>query len=324
MNFDVFISYAHQDKAMADYACAALEADGIKCWIAPRDIAPGVEWAGAIVDALDRCRGVVLIFSSNANQSKQIYREVQRAFERAVPVVPVRVEKVEPAQSLAYYLGSVHWLDALTPPFEAHFRHLSVAMKALMDKQASGDANVGEQRFDTLRQWPDVSQPAFATRPSRRWLLGAAGAGVVAVAAAMAWLALRVPPSTMPAPRQAAAVEGISKGTMRCDKLPWTKVPLHAAVTLSIKSGNATFQRDVYSSDGRRKTGVESGTGTIDSDGTLQLMTSWVSPTSRFDGSYVGRLSTTGGTLAGKQILLVDGARHERPCSIAVGKFEIA
>ncbi len=322
MNFDVFISYPHQDKAMADYACAALEADGIRCWIAPRDIAPGAEWAGAIVDALDRCRGMVLIFSSNANRSKQVYREVQRAFERAIPVVPVRVENVEPAQSLAYYLGSVHWLDALTPPFDAQFKRLSGAVKALMDKQlASGEAAVGAQEFRTIRQSPGSNQRTFATR--LLWPLGAAGVCVVAAAgAAMVWLALRDPPTSgLPRP---TAVEGISRGTMQCDKLPWTKVPLQAAVTLSIKGGNATFERDVYSSDGRRKTGVESGTGTIDADGILQLKTSWVGPTSRFDGNYIGRLSGTGGTLSGKQTLLVDGARHERSCTIVVGKFEVA
>jgi hypothetical protein len=41
MNFDAFISYANQDKATADAACAKLEAEGIRCWIAPRDVPPG-------------------------------------------------------------------------------------------------------------------------------------------------------------------------------------------------------------------------------------------------------------------------------------------
>src|SRR5580700_5847049 len=102
MNFDVFISYAHQDKAAADAACAKIEAEGIRCWIAPRDVPPGAEWAAAIVEAIDQCRAMVLIFSSNANQSRQIHREVQRAFEREVPVVPLRIENVSPEKSLAY------------------------------------------------------------------------------------------------------------------------------------------------------------------------------------------------------------------------------
>ena len=38
---DIFISYATADKATAEAACAALEAKGIRCWIAPRDVVPG-------------------------------------------------------------------------------------------------------------------------------------------------------------------------------------------------------------------------------------------------------------------------------------------
>ncbi len=99
MAFDVFISYPHQDKATADAACASLEAAGIRCWIAPRDVAPGADWAASIVDAIDHCRAMVLIFSSSANGSRQIQREVQHAFEQEVPVIPLRIENVAPASS---------------------------------------------------------------------------------------------------------------------------------------------------------------------------------------------------------------------------------
>jgi TIR domain len=131
MAFDVFISYPHQDKAAADAACARLEAEGIRCWIAPRDVPPGAEWAGAIVDAIDQCRAMVLIFSSSTNASRQIHREVQRAFDREVPVVSLRIENVVPEKALAYYMATVHWLDAMTPPLESHLHKLVASVKAL-------------------------------------------------------------------------------------------------------------------------------------------------------------------------------------------------
>jgi hypothetical protein len=93
INADVFVSYPHQNKAAADAACAMLEAAGVRCWIAPRDVEPGAEWAEAIVDAIDNCRVLILIFSSHANHSRQIRREVQRAFDKDVPVIPLRVER---------------------------------------------------------------------------------------------------------------------------------------------------------------------------------------------------------------------------------------
>ncbi len=138
MGFDVFISHSSKDKAIADGACASLEAAGIRCWIAPRDIVPGTEYGAAIVDALDHCRVLVLIFSSNANESPQLRREVERTVSRAVPIVPVRIENVQPTRSMAYFVESVHWLDAITPPIEAHFQRLAEAVKAILQVDQAG------------------------------------------------------------------------------------------------------------------------------------------------------------------------------------------
>jgi hypothetical protein len=52
MAHDVFISHSSKDKLAADAACAVLEGEGIRCWIAPRDITPGAEWSASIIDAI--------------------------------------------------------------------------------------------------------------------------------------------------------------------------------------------------------------------------------------------------------------------------------
>jgi TIR domain len=146
MAFDVFISYAHQDKAMADATCAKLESEGIRCWLAPRDIAPGAEWAASIVDAIESCRVMVLIFSGHTNRSRQVGREVQQAFDRERPVVPFRIENVTPEKSLRYYMDSVHWLDAVTPPVEQHLQRLASAVQALL-KATQSDSVVRADRM---------------------------------------------------------------------------------------------------------------------------------------------------------------------------------
>jgi TIR domain len=136
MAHDVYISYSHVDKAAADAACATLERAGIRCWIAPRDITPGDEWSAAIIKAIDQCRAMVLIFSQNANNSRQIRREVERAITVGIPLVPVRIEDTVPTESLAYFMGTVHWLDAMTPPFENHLIKLADSLKALLQARA--------------------------------------------------------------------------------------------------------------------------------------------------------------------------------------------
>src|SRR5207248_7711666 len=96
MGPDVFISHSSKDKAVADAVCAALEAAGVGCWIAPRDILPGVDWATSIVKALAAARMMVLVFSRHTQGSGQVRREVERAASRDIPILPVRIEDVRP------------------------------------------------------------------------------------------------------------------------------------------------------------------------------------------------------------------------------------
>ena len=99
MAHDVFISYSTKDKLAADAVCARLEGRGIRCWIAPRDILPGMDWGASIIEALESARLMVVVFSSNANASLQIRREVECAFSKEILVVPLRIEDVPPGRS---------------------------------------------------------------------------------------------------------------------------------------------------------------------------------------------------------------------------------
>ena len=116
MAHDVFISYSSKDKATADAVCARLESRGIRCWIAPRDVGPGANYGAEIIDALRGSRALVLVLSAHANASRHIPNEIERAVSHGVPVLPFRIEDVQPAKALDLFIGSVHWLDAMTPP----------------------------------------------------------------------------------------------------------------------------------------------------------------------------------------------------------------
>ncbi len=50
--FDVFVSYSSHEKSIADAVVAAHEQAGIRCWYAPRDIAPGADWVDSITKSL--------------------------------------------------------------------------------------------------------------------------------------------------------------------------------------------------------------------------------------------------------------------------------
>jgi hypothetical protein len=133
MAHDVFISYSSADKPIGDAACATLEARGIRCWIAPRDILPGDEWGSAIVHAIQGSRAFVLVFSSRADKSHQVVREVERAVNRGIPVIPFRIENVMPTESLEYFINTPHWLDAFHPPMEQHLNYLADVIKHILE-----------------------------------------------------------------------------------------------------------------------------------------------------------------------------------------------
>jgi len=132
MAHDVFISYSTADKLAADAVCAGLEQRGFSCWIAPRDILPGLDWGAAIIDAINDAKVMVLVFSSSANTSKQIKREVERAVSKGVTLIPLRIEDVPLGKTLEYFISSEHWMDALSRPLEPHVDRLAAAIRALL------------------------------------------------------------------------------------------------------------------------------------------------------------------------------------------------
>ncbi len=132
MTYDVFISHSAKDKTTADAVCAILESRRIRCWVAPRDLLPGTDWGEAIIHAISQSRVMVLILSSNANRSAHVKREVERAVNKNVIIVPLRVEDVQPSGSLEYFLSTQHWIDAITPPLEKHLQQMAESIKALL------------------------------------------------------------------------------------------------------------------------------------------------------------------------------------------------
>jgi hypothetical protein len=129
---DVFISYADAQKTLADAVCATLEQNKIRCWIAPRDVLPGEPFAKAIIRAMNESRLFVLVFSAETNESNYVKNEVERAVSKGLSIIVFRVENVVPTEEMEFYLSRRHWLDAMTPPIEAHFQKLVEAVRALL------------------------------------------------------------------------------------------------------------------------------------------------------------------------------------------------
>ena len=116
---EVFISYksndpdlGNNDGTVAYELCEALEKAGITCWIAPRDIEPGKRYAQAIMDALESCNVMVVVFSRYANDSEHIANEVDTVFARKIDIIPFNIDGSHPNKELNYYLRRMQWINA--------------------------------------------------------------------------------------------------------------------------------------------------------------------------------------------------------------------
>jgi regulation of enolase protein 1 (concanavalin A-like superfamily) len=198
MAHDVFISYSNLDKTVADAVCATLEARKIRCWIAPRDVPPGKSWPAAIVDAIDASQVFVLVLSNGSNTSEQVIREVGGAVGKGIPILPLRIEDVEPSREMSYYLQITHWLDALTPPLEQHLEKLANSVQALM--------SVGVEVQPPPVVETVMEAPAVKRRPLPTWAIPGLVIAGVAIVGGVGWLAMSQPRAT-PTPSDVPSTE---------------------------------------------------------------------------------------------------------------------
>lgn len=168
MTHDVFISYSNKDKIVADTVCAKLEEQKIRCWVAPRDIPAGQNFARSIINAIDTCKIFVLIWSVNTNASEHILNEINRAFDQGKPIIPFRIQDVQPTLEMQYYFGRTHWLDALTPPLESHINTLANIILANLGEASQTTPEPVKVVSELASQVPAKEEMKATASPERK------------------------------------------------------------------------------------------------------------------------------------------------------------
>ena len=177
----VFISYASHDSDAANTVCQSLESHGVPCWVAPRDVMPGAQYADAIVGAINDAKAVVLLMSASAMQSSHVGREVERAASKHKQIIAFRIDAAPPNPGLEYFLSGSQWIDVP-----------ALGLKAALTKLA---AALAEGPPSNAAAAPSA-KPAPETLPSRpfsrrSWKLVGTLAAAAAVLAIGAFLFLR-------------------------------------------------------------------------------------------------------------------------------------
>jgi TolB-like protein/tetratricopeptide (TPR) repeat protein len=166
---DIFVSYASQDAAVANSIVENLERCGLRCWMAPRDVKPGAQYADAIVAAINEAEAIVLVLSQSAVASSHVAREVERAASKHKPIIAFRIDAAALNRALEYFLSNSQWIDVVKLGMPAAFVKLSEAVA-----QESGNAS------------DPIIPTKHVERASRRGKLIAVAAALIGVSATIA------------------------------------------------------------------------------------------------------------------------------------------
>lgn len=127
--YDVFISYSRSDREIADAICRELKSKGLKYWMDTK-IPGGENFDDEIIDALEKSKIVILIFSKNSNASPHVTTEIHNAFEMRKPIIVYRIDEIEPEGKMQYYLANKNWLDSF-PDYKTNLETLITDAKRL-------------------------------------------------------------------------------------------------------------------------------------------------------------------------------------------------
>ncbi len=156
MDIDVFVSH-HTSSSLhiVEAIVNKLEANGVRCWYAPRDTEGS--YAGSIVRAINACSVFLLILNRPASESVHVLNEIDMATKRLtkkekISLIPFHVADDEIAEDAQYYLGRLHWIDAMTPPMYQRVEELTaMVLKSLGRDNAAGMSSLAAS----------VSAPAY-------------------------------------------------------------------------------------------------------------------------------------------------------------------
>lgn len=110
-DFDVFISYASPNIETALEIRDYFEENGLKCWMAPRNITPGRNWSEDIMLGIIASKILVLVFSEHSKESKYVRSELQNAMNYNKTILTYNTDITIPKGEMEQLIGTRQWLE---------------------------------------------------------------------------------------------------------------------------------------------------------------------------------------------------------------------
>lgn len=201
---NVFLSYDHEDASHAEPLAAALETHGHSVWW-DRHIRGGAEYNSEIETAVAQSDAVVVLWSDRSVRSAWVRDEAAEGRD-AGKLVPVLIERVKPPMGFRQFqtIDLASWnrgrrVPQLPELLRAIDRAASTAVAARAEHVAPPLVSPTQQR-----RLPSMGKPSL----SRRAMIGAGSAAVLALAGGGVWWATH----SREDPQVRAAIDGARDG----------------------------------------------------------------------------------------------------------------
>ena len=196
----IFISHSSAEAALAEEICRDLEGSGYGCFIAPRDIRSGHEYAEELVNGIDSCDVMLLLLSERSNGSPHVLREVERAVSKNKSIIVYKLEEFELSKSMEYFLMTHQWLEH--KPGRERSDILAAVERFSSERNAAEAAPAPAEEERTPDK--EAHAPEKKERSLMKYLPAAAAVAVTAAAVIIALLMFRpsspeLTPDSLPA-----------------------------------------------------------------------------------------------------------------------------
>lgn len=123
--------------------------------------------------------------------------------------------------------------------------------------------------------------------------------------------------AAMSAPAAAEVLDAVYRGTLVCERLPFTTTTMREAIDVTISGGVVRYNHVVRLRDKTSEAVVEQGTGALNGQN-IELQGSWKEGNRQYEAKYSGSFVRRSAQLKGTQTWTEGGKTMTRACSGAI------
>ena len=140
-----------------------MESNGRQCFLQNPSLAPVQSCANRVSEAIREAELFLLILSQQSNRSSDVRQQLETAAHFKLPVVTFRIEPVQPADDISYFLWEKHSVDGFEGRLDAHIPALLQQIQALLRSEEEDQVSSLEAASSRRARPTSSSSATFTT-----------------------------------------------------------------------------------------------------------------------------------------------------------------